>query len=301
MAIEAAILMEDEPTPSYMQNEEEPAAIAAQRREEERIARDVARAQVQATRQPPPALRERPSSQPRPARLAPLNNNLPSMLPVAVVAERARQVHRYNVDIARGMERNRQAVAAYAGGGGGTAAHMADQTTRGHLWLLPRDSPLRRPWRANVVARPTTSTSESNGPLKLSVPLSEEQLDQLRRTCAITSPEALPEDVECAICYTPLELAFANLLARDSCIVRLPCGGGHVFHYRCVEPWLRKGRLCPSCRQTLKLSKKVSRSEARRPSTSTSIPPRTAHAVAAGISPRLSVIRERQRRAPPWH
>lgn len=299
MAIEAAILMEEEPTPSSMQ-EEEPAAIAAQRREEERIARDVARAQVQATTQPQPASRERPSSQPRPARLAPLNNNLPSMLPVAVVAERARQVHRYNVDIARGMERNRQAVAAYAGGGGGTAAHMADQTTRGHLWLLPRDSPLRRPWRANVVARPTTSTSDANGPLKLSVPLSEEQLDQLRRTCAVTSPEALPEDVECAICYTPLELAFASLLARDSCIVCLPCGGGHVFHYRCVEPWLRKGRLCPSCRQTLKLSKKVSR-EARRPSTSTSIPPRTAHAAAAGISPRLSVIRERQRRAPPWH
>ena len=299
MAIEAAILMEDEPTPPSMQ-EEEPAAIAAQRREEERIARDVARAQVQATTQPQPALRERPSSQPRPTRLAPLNNNLPSMLPVAVVAERARQVHRYNVDIARGMERNRQAVAAYAGGGGGTAAHMADQTTRGHLWLLPRDSPLRRPWRANVVARPTTSTSDANGPLKLSVPLSEEQLDQLRRTCAVTSPEALPEDVECAICYTPLELAFANLISRDSCIVRLPCGGGHVFHYRCVEPWLRKGRLCPSCRQTLKLSKKVSRSEVRRPSTST-VPPRSAPATAAGISPRLSVIRERQRRAPPWH
>ena len=108
---------------AVLMSEEEPAAIAAQRREEERIARDVARAQVQATTQPAPASRERPSSQPRPAlqerpssqprptRLAPLNNNLPSMLPVAVVAERARQVHRYNVDIARGMERNRQAVA----------------------------------------------------------------------------------------------------------------------------------------------------------------------------------------------
>ena len=184
----------------------------------------------------------------------------------AAAARRAREIDN---ELAEGLEQNRRRVARFAAGGGGFDAHTRGQTTRGHMWLLPPDSPLRRPWRANVVHNPppppsASGASNSNAygsistvsgePRKtVSQPFSEEQLAALRRIHAIVDSRALPDE-ECAICYAPFELSnVASKLHRDHCIVRLPCGGAHVFHYKCIEPWLKKGRLCPTCRQTLKV------------------------------------------------
>ena len=168
-------------------------------------------------------------------------------------AESAGRNTSFRVKMRRALEHNRQQVAEFAGGGGGTAAHRAEQTTRGHIWLLPADSPLRRPWRANMVARPVTAATTSDTSLKLSEPLNESQLAALRQKCALLSASSIPAD-DCAICYMPMVLAAdGRPMAAHSCIVRLPCGGGHTFHFRCINPWLRKARLCPTCRQTLKV------------------------------------------------
>ena len=189
--------------------------------------------------------------------LAPAGNvPMPSMYPISLVSERVRRVLNYHEATEQAMERNRQEVAPFASGGGGTAAHIAGQTTRGHLWLLPPDSPLRRPWRANMVARPaTTIGTGSTSPIRLSLPLTDAELTQLRNLCAILSTEALPEDRECAICCTEMSLPVGGkMMAESECVVRVPCGGAHCFHFRCIKPWLQKGRLCPTCRRTLKLS-----------------------------------------------
>ena len=224
-----------------------------------------------------------PSSQ-VPRELAPIGNvPLPSMSPTSLVSERVRRVRNYREATERSMERNRHEVAAFASGGGGTAAHMTGQTTRGHLWLLPPDSPLRRPWRANMVARPSTTTgtgSNSATPIRLSLPLSDAELTQLRHVCAILSVDALPEDRECAICCTEMSLPVGgNMMAENECVARVPCGGGHCFHFRCIKPWLLKGRLCPTCRRTLKVN-------ARKPPAHTisPLPPRPA--VARRVSSR---------------
>jgi hypothetical protein len=177
---------------------------------------------------------------------------------MAAAARRAREMDQ---DLREGLEQNRRRVARFAAGGGGFVAHARGQTTRGHTWLLPLDSPLRRPWRANIVHNPSASgTSSSNQSISsraasrktVSQPFSEEELSALRRAHAIVDSRALPDE-ECAICYAAFELSHASKLHRQHCIVRLPCGGSHVFHYRCIEPWLKKGRLCPTCRQTLKV------------------------------------------------
>lgn len=163
-----------------------------------------------------------------------------------LAGQRARTVRRYGQQVRAALEQNRQEVSEHAAGGGGTAAHLAERTTRGHIWLLPQDSPLRRPWRANMVARPSTSTTEvPSGPLKLSQPLNDAQLAALRRTCVLLS--GIPQE-DCAICFSPMKLD-----QKDS-VIRLPCGGAHVFHFKCIEPWLRRARLCPTCRQTLKVA-----------------------------------------------
>ena len=196
-----------------------------------------------------------------------------------IVQERARTVQRYHAQLRDAMEQNRREVEANAEGGGGTAAHVAGTTTRGHTWLLPPDSPLRRPWRHNMVARPSTSAAAASssaaggGDLKLSAPLSEQQLDALRRSCAI-HPNQLPKDAgECPICYVTLEVPLAtNRFAKATCVVLLPCGGGHCFHYKCIEPWLRKGRICPSCRQTVRVSGPPSSPRRKSESTGTNRP-----------------------------
>lgn len=179
--------------------------------------------------------------------------NVPLGEPNPIVAANRRARSSYQATLTAGLERNRQAVAAHASGGGGHAAFVEGTTTRGHIWLLPPE--MRRPWRDNMVGRPRTSTvsavsGDRGEPLQVMSPLTEEQLRLLRSQYAITSASALPAE-ECAICFQSFELHLTNQMSRQACIVRLPCGGGHTFHFRCIEPWLRKGRLCPTCRQTV--------------------------------------------------
>ena len=176
--------------------------------------------------------------------------NVPLGAPSPIVAARLRARREIQASLDAGLERNRRAVAAHAAGGGGHQAHLNGTTTHGHIWLLPEE--MRRPWRANMVGRPRTATADTSGGGSLQVmkPLDDEQLRQLLCQYAVTSADALPAD-ECAICYEHFELPIVNQLSRQASIVRLPCGGGHTFHYRCIEPWMRKGRLCPVCRQTI--------------------------------------------------
>ena len=191
-----------------------------------------------------------------------------------VAANRARaRPSSYQATLTAGLERNRQAVAAHASGGGGHTAYVEGATTRGHIWLLPGE--MRRPWRDNMVGRPRTSSTVSGGsgdggvPMQVVRPLTEEQLRLLRSQYTIISADSLPKE-ECAICFQPFELPLGNQLAREACIVRLPCGGGHTFHFRCIEPWLRKGRLCPTCRQTVHPRARKPAPSSARPS---SLPP----------------------------
>ena len=182
-------------------------------------------------------------------------------LRATIVDARRRQSREYTSALSEGLGNNREAVAEFAAGGGGTAAHVSGSTTRGHIWLLPPDSPLRRPWRANMVARPATTSSSTSEPISLSMPLTTSQLHELRRTCAVTSAYALPSE-ECAICYSELALPIGrSVLEPEACIVRLPCG--HFYHFRCLQPWLRKGRLCPTCRRTVSVSVRLPMSPRR--------------------------------------
>ena len=176
--------------------------------------------------------------------------NVPLGAPSPIVAARLRARREIQAELVAGLERNRRAVAAHAAGGGGHQAHLNGTTTHGHIWLLPEE--MRRPWRANMVGRPRTATADTSGAgsgtggeLQVMRPLNAEQLRQLRCQYAITSADALPAD-ECAICYQHFELPIVNQLSQQACIVRLPCGGGHAFHFRCIEPWMSKGRLCPT-------------------------------------------------------
>lgn len=204
--------------------------------------------------------------------------NVPLGAPSPIVAARLRARREIQAELVAGLERNRRAVAAHAAGGGGHQAHLNGTTTHGHIWLLPEE--MRRPWRANMVGRPTTATAETSGgsgnggKLQVMKPLDDEQLRQLRCQYAVTSADALPAD-ECAICYEHFELPIVNQLSRQACIVRLPCGGGHTFHFRCIEPWMRRGRLCPTCRQTVapRARKTPQLARGRRASAPPALPP----------------------------
>ena len=189
----------------------------------------------------------------------------------AVVGERVSFARQMDRDLREGLEQSRRQVARYVAGGGGTDAHLRGETTRGHTWLLPPDSPLRRPWRANMVLAPPQPGLSTEGgsntvssKMIISQPLSDKQLCVLRRNYALIDAKDLPNE-ECAICYAPLELTHKLHQARGDCVVRLPCGGSHVFHYSCIEKWLKKGRQCPTCRQTLAIRSEGSKYDRRKP------------------------------------
>lgn len=39
--------------------------------------------------------------------------------------------------------------------------------------------------------------------------------------------------------------------ASGDTVVVMPCNGKHVFHPRCLEPWLASNNSCPMCRHEL--------------------------------------------------
>lgn len=109
-------------------------------------------------------------------------------------------------------------------------------------------------------------------------PLSFQALSTLRMRHTV-SCEQVPEGVDCAICLcalrhaapgpdagaaqqsggaedpsSSLELSADETRPRpvprsQQLIVRLPCGGDHLFHWSCIRGWMGKCRLCPVCRQ----------------------------------------------------
>lgn len=47
-------------------------------------------------------------------------------------------------------------------------------------------------------------------------------------------------DINCAVCLD--EYVVGDLLKQLDC--------GHHFHKACIDPWLKKSRICPLCKQT---------------------------------------------------
>lgn len=74
---------------------------------------------------------------------------------------------------------------------------------------------------------------------KVSKGMQEEDYQQLRKHGA-TKQE---EEELCSICYY-------NLKEGEE-IHRLPCK--HIFHCECIKEWLMKERVCPMCKQEIKV------------------------------------------------
>mmetsp|Transcript_3779 Transcript_3779/g.11550 ORF Transcript_3779/g.11550 Transcript_3779/m.11550 type:complete len:212 (+) Transcript_3779:30-665(+) len=109
----------------------------------------------------------------------------------------------------------------------------------------------QRPWQSNAVGNPPPAAGNQSGQRAqsqavrtLSAPLHPAQLRFLKVRCLVRDTGG--EEV-CAVCLDDL------CPSEDRSCVRLPCGGGHVFHLACVEPWFRKCSLCPKCRQPLRI------------------------------------------------
>lgn len=94
------------------------------------------------------------------------------------------------------------------------------------------------------MANPLPAGADAEGPKSLSAPLAPVQLRFLRARCTVKTGQG--SDV-CAICLEALRPS-----SSEQC-VKLPCGGEHVFHFACVEPWFKKCSLCPKCRQPLQI------------------------------------------------
>eukprot|EP00966_Prymnesium_polylepis_P120313 2780247-Prymnesium_polylepis.1 len=172
--------------------------------------------------------------------------------PVAV--ERKEEARSSSASLSASLQLSRDTP--FAQGGGGSNAHLNDLTTRGHAWLLRRDSPLQRPWRAHMAAPPSNEYIAEPDPdeLRLAPPLHADQLAELRMQCAVLAADGIPAR-PCAICDEMMVLPAAGKLYEEKkSIVRLPCGHGHCFHFRCVQPWLGKARLCPTCRSPLQVT-----------------------------------------------
>lgn len=71
--------------------------------------------------------------------------------------------------------------------------------------------------------------------------LTEEQMNQLERI--EVNEENSKEDLLCSICYD-------NAKEGDQ-LNKLPCS--HIFHIDCVKEWLAKEKVCPMCKQEIKI------------------------------------------------
>lgn len=110
-------------------------------------------------------------------------------------------------------------------------------------WLLSQE----RAWPSLRGDLFTTVTVVTQDGQKKAVPgLSQEQLKCLQtqhrwQPCEGNEGEA---ELECAVCFGSWD---------GSPWVSLPCAPSlHVFHLSCVQPWLKKASLCPTCRTDLR-------------------------------------------------
>ena len=50
----------------------------------------------------------------------------------------------------------------------------------------------------------------------------------------------IPEDTKCPVCLNMIGTK------QNKFALRLPCG--HIFHAKCIRPWMDEERTCPTCR-----------------------------------------------------
>lgn len=77
-------------------------------------------------------------------------------------------------------------------------------------------------------------------------PLSKRDLEVLRDQCPLDKEHQIENHKECVICFDDLKVEILEKgKAADGVVLPL-CG--HVFHYVCVETWLKSKNKCPFCR-----------------------------------------------------
>mmetsp|Transcript_15747 Transcript_15747/g.28688 ORF Transcript_15747/g.28688 Transcript_15747/m.28688 type:complete len:424 (-) Transcript_15747:160-1431(-) len=129
---------------------------------------------------------------------------------------------------------------------GDTAASAARAARAARQWLLSQDQEAWQPLRGDLF---TTITVVENGQKKSVPGLMQEHFRLLNSQYQYKGPlqEADDEEeaaLECAICF--------GAVSADRLCWNLPCAPQHVFHVDCVQPWLRKASLCPTCRTDLR-------------------------------------------------
>ncbi|GIX83125.1 RING-type E3 ubiquitin transferase [Caerostris darwini] len=80
-------------------------------------------------------------------------------------------------------------------------------------------------------------------------PLTKEEIKQLPIICV--TDELHKEDIQCTICME-------GFILREKA-KKLPCS--HLYHEKCIRPWLEKQATCPNCRSLIKLDSKDKRSK----------------------------------------
>ncbi|GIX74160.1 RING-type E3 ubiquitin transferase [Caerostris extrusa] len=80
-------------------------------------------------------------------------------------------------------------------------------------------------------------------------PLTKEEIKQLPIICV--TDELHKEDILCTICME-------GFILREKA-KKLPCS--HLYHEKCIRPWLEKQATCPNCRSLIKVDSKDKRSK----------------------------------------
>jgi hypothetical protein len=70
------------------------------------------------------------------------------------------------------------------------------------------------------------------------VGVSEEQMKKLKQFTYMLAKSAGEEDV-CSVCLVAAK--------KGDKVIEVPCR--HIFHQKCLEPWLKKSTVCPNCRR----------------------------------------------------
>jgi len=132
-------------------------------------------------------------------------------------------------------------------GVGDTAASAARAARAARQWLLSQDQEAWQPLRGDLF---TTITVVENGQKKSVPGLMQEHFRLLNTHFQYNGPaqngneEGEETTLECAICF--------GAVSAGRLCWSLPCAPQHVFHVDCVQPWLRKASLCPTCRTDLR-------------------------------------------------
>ena len=112
-------------------------------------------------------------------------------------------------------------------------------------------TPADRSWESRTRFIPHTVAmpdSQPGQPKALSSALSSEKRKLLQSRHTVSPSDVTLTDVECAVCCMAM-------MPANEAVVRLPCGGEHAYHWRCLQPWFDKASFCPTCRGAIKLDK----------------------------------------------